>query len=160
MSELTVEQQQFVTYRLSGMTTEEAAKALGITTRTGYRWMRYPRIKDALSIPLSIQEERTAAEIISSKYREKLEATCDAVVNIALNEDAPENVRLRAAQMIQDRLAPAELPQPEQQSGPVSAELLPFVSEEELGLIDQILERAKMRKQEAETKITPMRRTE
>lgn len=163
MSGLSPEQQQFVAYRLSGLSIEETAKATGITPRTGYRWMKLQSVLDALAgVEHHVQEEvaQSAYEIIATKYQAALGPACDTVINIAKDELAPPAARLKAAQMIQDRLAPANLIQQSQTeaAGPIPAELLTFVLEEELAQIDAILARAQQRKQEADSKVTPIRR--
>jgi hypothetical protein len=163
MPGLSLEQQEFVAYRLSGMSVEQAAKQLNITPRTGYRWMNLKTVQDAMAgIEHHVQEEviGTAAEIIASKYRAALPAACDTVVSIAEDVLAPPAARLKAAQMIQERLAPAALEQQQaEQPSLIPPDLLAFVNEEELGLIESIVERARVRKQEAEeNNITQMRR--
>jgi phage terminase small subunit len=152
---LSAQERTFVDACALGQSTMDAAKSTGISYSTAKRWLKRPEIRSALQGTLARveeQAEQTAAEIIISKYKEALEPACDAVVSIVKDSMESGATRLKAAQMIQDRLAPIlkqiEQPQPEQEVIP--RDLLQYLTEDELTMIDQAVQSATNRKAQAE----------
>jgi Homeodomain-like domain-containing protein len=167
MSGLSEQQQHFVAYRLSGHSVEEAAKQCGITPRTGYRWANTQVVQDAMAgIEHYVNEQiieqaaQNAYEVITGIYQKALQPATQAVVAIALDSLAPAPARLKAAQMIQDRMAPALPATDPQQTDQVLADqvLLSYLDEQELAQFQRLVELAQERRQKAEEKITPIRK--
>lgn len=148
-------ERSFVHSLTTGKSLSAAAKAAGISRTTAYDWMKRPEIQAALHPALErVQEqaEQSAAEIIISKYREALEPACDVVVSIVKDPMETGATRLKAVQMIQDRLAPI-LKQPEQQleqNELIPRDLLQYATTEEIEQMEQFVETLQVRRAKAE----------
>ena len=95
----------FVQTRAAGATINESARAAGVSEMTAHRWLKLEEIKNALQTK-EIEIAATAEEIIRAQYESALEESCKIVVQIAKDVLAPAQSRLKAVQMIQERLAP------------------------------------------------------
>jgi phage terminase small subunit len=145
----------FVDSIASGLPILQAATHASISLSTGKRWMKRPDIQEAfrnISAKFQEQAEQTAAEIILEKYKDALVPACDAVVEIVKNPEESGATRLKAAQMIQDRLAPMLKleQQPVEQETTVPRDLLQYATPEELIQIDELVTMLQQRKAQAE----------
>jgi hypothetical protein len=152
---LTPKESQLVQLLSTGMTLPEAAATMDINYQTAYRWMQRPHVKAA-------HEEIT--KDITTLIRKQIEGLSNTAIQ-ALRDILQSNsymAKVQGVKIVLDRLDPETLKVPaqtaEQPHGPIPAELLAFVHEDELAQIDTILARAQDRKMEAEQKITPIRR--
>ena len=160
---LTPNEHLLIEHVSNGTSVRAAAKQIGIDYATARRWLKRPHVAEALDATQArVHEtiEQTAYDIITTKYKDALESTCDVVIQIAQNDETPPAARLKAAQMIQDRLAPviAQPLQPQDTQQALDAILMQYMTDEEITMIEAIMERARVRKAEAEEKITPIRR--
>lgn len=152
---LTPSESQLLQHLITGMSLAEAADAMGSNYQTVYKWMRRPHVKAAY-------EELTRN--VAERIRKQIEGLSD--VAIAALRDILESqsmmAKVQGVKIVLDRLDPESLKVPqaqlETQSGPIPAELLPYLHEDEIASIEQLLARASERKLEAEQKITPLRR--
>src|SRR5882724_11846855 len=103
---LTHSQAKLVTQMMTGATVREAAKVAGIEERTAHNYLVLPQVKDALQTSVKALTE-TARNVLLNRYASALELSCEVVVQIMLDAETPAPARLKAAAMIQDRLAPA-----------------------------------------------------
>ena len=145
---LTPPQEKFVQTYLAGKNIGEAAASAHIDRRTATRWLKLPAMQEALARENEKRAE-TTREIITRIYTEALDISCQVVVEIAQDEEAPAASRLKAAQMIQERLLPASvdasstLPS-EDATGPNGIDWSIF-TQEELAIILPIFENAEKR---------------
>lgn len=155
MSKFGEKEQIFVHALTTGQSISDAAKLAGIGRTTAHRWMERPEIQVVLHPAIEKvqqQVECSAAEIIISKYREALEPACDVVVSIVNNPMESGATRLKAIQMIQDRLAPI-LKQPEQQPEQneiIPRDLLQYATDEEIEQMYAFVEMLQVRRTKAE----------
>lgn len=137
----------------TGMPLSEAAEAIGSNYQTAYKWMKKPYMQAAY-------EDLT--KNIAARVQKQIEGLANTAVTAlkdSLTSARAPMVKFSAATYVLNRVAPeSALQSQNEQSGPVPAELLPFVHEDELATIDAILARAQERKAEAEEKITPIRK--
>ena len=161
MTKLTTEQQQFVTYRLAGMSIRDIAKTMGIAERRAYRWANHPTVQKALKAETSeqVQTEETddvralvvqGIEKLAPRALEALEETLDSRSALA---------KLQAVQLVLGRVAPEQPAQTQEQNGQVlDASLTAYMEPDELDQLERIIARATERKREAEEKVTPIRK--
>lgn len=145
------EQARMIELLVLGKTQTEVAAELDVSLRTITRWLELPQV----------QEEYNALRVCADPHEEikKLAATAINALRDSLTSARAPMVKFSAATYVLNRVAPESALQSQAEaSGPVPAELLPYVNEEELAQIDAILARAQSRKAEAEEKITPLRR--
>lgn len=152
---LTPTESQLLQHLTSGMSLAEAAEAMGSNYQTVYKWMKRPHVQAAY-------EELT--KDIATMVRKQIEGLSNTAIQ-ALKDILQSNsymAKVQGVKIVLDRLDPETLKVPAQQQdtphGPIPAELLPYVHEDELAQIDTILARAQERKRETEEKITPIRR--
>jgi transposase-like protein len=146
-----IKQEQLVQLLLAGKSVTAAAKEIGVTRVTASRWLKLEEVKTALAKGKAIVE-RSAHEIIIEKYREALEPACDVVVEIVKNSTEPAAARLKAVQMIQDRLAPlqgVEQAAPVQE-GAIPQHLLQYATNEELEQVEKLVSLLEQRRDQAE----------
>lgn len=84
---------------LATVTTEQAAKAAGISERTAYRWIKDPQIITALNEAAAQTMQALSRRLIAlgEKAAQVIDETLD-------NADASEGVRLRAAALALDKI--------------------------------------------------------
>lgn len=152
-----IKQDQLVALLLSGMSITDAAEKVGVHRLTATKWLKLENVQQALATKKAIVE-KSAYDIIMEKYQEALEDSCQVVVEI-MNETNPmvasAGARLKAVQMVQDRLAPI-IAQPvessrESQGVLVSHELIPYLAPEEMETIERFIALAEQRKVQAES---------
>lgn len=146
---------QLIQHLTTGLSLSEAAAAMGLEYQNAYRMLKKPHVQAAY-------EDIT--KNIGAYVRKQIENLSTKAIQ-ALNEslESPSHLaKIQAIKIVLDRLDPETLKVPQAQtetaSGPIPAELLPFVHEDELATIDAILARASDRKAEADSKVTPIRR--
>lgn len=152
---LTPNESQLLQHLVSGKSLVEAAEAMGMNYHTVYRWMKRPHVQAAY-------EELT--KDIATLVRKQIEGLSNTA--IAALKDILESqsmmAKVQGVKIVLDRLDPETLKVPqaqaETQTGPIPAELLPYLEEPEIATIEQLLARAQERKMEAEQKITPIRK--
>lgn len=150
-----IKQDQLVTLLLAGKSISLAAKEIGVSRVTASRWLKIEEVQNALMQGKAVIE-KSAYDIIIEKYRAALEPACDVVVEIAKSTMEPAAARLKAVQMIHDRLAPVLAAQPTQeplqgaQGVLVAASTLPYLTDEELGQIEKFVALAEERRAQAE----------
>lgn len=154
MKELTTNQTLLIQHLIAGLTQEEAAQQLGISRKTVQRWLDLPHVAAAYA---EIQQNvtlrvRKQIESLSSQAIEALKESLDSPSHLA---------KIQAIKIVLDRLDPetlkvAQTVQPEPSM--IEPDLLSYLEDHEIKTIDEILERARARKQEAEEKITPLRK--
>lgn len=156
---LPVNQQKFINARMEGKTIAQSAHIAGVSKMTGIRWSKLHTVQEALSVDIQTEALQTARETahdtINKIYTTALEASCLAVQQIMMDAEAPAASRLKAAQMIQDRLAPpveampAPLTTPGQEAS--SGKQIDWIifTPEELAIILPIFEKAERRVVEA-----------
>jgi hypothetical protein len=157
---LSNQQMLLVQYIGQGMSIAEASRKLHLVDKTARRWLKNPHVQEALDHAQAQTIEtvkQTAHEIIIKKYREALEPVTDAVVSIAKDSEAPASARLKAAQMIQDRLAPATTTN--EQTQPQSGRYVDLNAwtMQEIERLDALLQEVENR-QQAEQGVTPLRK--
>jgi transposase len=160
MTEITTKQLLFVECLANSTSVREAASKAGVSQRTGERWVALPEVKAALHDARQGRVEdvkQTAHEIITKMYSEALEPVTKAVVQIAKDSEAPASARLKAAQMIQDRLAPVQATN--EQSQPTTGRYvdLNVWTMQEIERLDALLQEVENR-QQAEQGVTPLRK--
>lgn len=147
------EQVQMIQLLALGKTQAEAATELHVSARTVARWLESPHVREMY------ETLRADMAAVVQEEIKKLASTAVTALKDSLTSAQVPTVRFNAATYVLNRVAPAELLQTQNEShGPIPAELLPFVHEDELASIDSILARAQERKMETEQKITPLRR--
>jgi predicted DNA-binding protein (UPF0251 family) len=152
-----IKQDQLVALLLSGMSITDAAEKVGVHRLTATKWLRVEKVQQALATKKAIVE-KSAYDIITEKYQKALGDSCKVVVEI-MNETNPmvasAGARLKAVQMVQDRLAPiiAQPVEPSQegQGVLVPQTLLPYLAPEELANIESYIALAEQRKVQAES---------
>jgi DNA-binding MarR family transcriptional regulator len=154
MKALTPTQMQLLQMLVAGKSYVEAAEELGISSKTIQRWMTQPHIAEAYR-----QLRENIADYIRLQI-EQLATKAIKALDDSLECEAPA-VRLKASQLVLDRLSPAQVAQQqtEQQQNAMDAALLAYLSDEEMQQFNRLLELARERKREAEeSKVTPLRR--
>jgi len=103
-------QKIFVQARSSGESILQAAKLAGISEMTAHRWLKQTEVQKALStVSIEVmQEVESAADRIRRRYTEQIDTSCSIVIDIASDVMAPAQARLKAVQMIQERVAPLQ----------------------------------------------------
>jgi hypothetical protein len=150
---LTPSESQLLEHLATGMSLADAAEAMGSNYQTVYKWMKRPHVQAAY------EELTKDIATLVRKQIEGLASTAVTALKDSLTSARAPMVKFSAATYVLNRVAPESLLQAQnEQSGPVPAELLPFVHEDELAQIDAILARAQERKTETEEKITPIRK--
>lgn len=147
------EQVQMIQLLALGKTQAEAAAELGISARTVARWLESPHVREMY------ETLRADMAVVVQEEIKKLASTAVTALRDSLTSARAPMVKFSAATYVLNRVAPeSALQNQSEASGPVPAELLPYVLEDELAQIDAILARAQERKREAEEKITPIRK--
>lgn len=96
---LTAKQQRFVRHLLSEKDTRAAARAAGVSERTGYRWIALPAVQAALAD----LEGAALSEVTRGLLR--LASQAIGTLEEAMNEpDARLSARIRAADVVLARL--------------------------------------------------------
>lgn len=150
---ITPEQIQMLQLLVLGKTQAEIAAELGVSPRTIIRWLELPFVQEAYETLKADMARVVQREI------EKLASTAISALKDSLTSARAPMVKFSAATYVLNRVAPESLTSSaEAQSGPIPAELLPFLQEEEIATIENLLARAQERKMEAESKVTPIRR--
>lgn len=146
---------QLIHHLTSGLSLSEAAAMMDMDYQNAYRLLKKPHVQAAY-------EEIT--KNIGVYVRKQIEGLSTKAIQ-ALEDILESNsymAKVQGVKIVLDRLDPETLKIPaqpiEQAHGPIPAELLPYVHEDELAAIDTILARAQERKVEAESKVTPIRR--
>lgn len=150
---LSFDESELIQHLISGKSISEAARILNIADKTARRWLLRPHVAEAYQ---EIQKD------VSAHVREQIKALSTKAIK-ALEEslalsDAP-TVRLKAAQMVLDRVAPEEAKAPaqdplqgqESQGVLVSHELIPYLMPEEMESIERFIGLAEQRKAQAES---------
>jgi hypothetical protein len=150
---LTTEEATLVQHLATGKKHEEIARLMGISAKTVKRWLLRPHVAAALQ---TVKEDvatrvRTQIEELSDKAIEALKASLDV-------EDTPA-VRLKAAQLVLDRVAPEikgdigqSVQDPLQGKGVslISPEALQYLDTEQIKTIDAIVQIAEERRLKAD----------
>ncbi|BCL83136.1 hypothetical protein ccbrp13_56010 [Ktedonobacteria bacterium brp13] len=144
---LTTEEAELVQHLATGKSHEETARLMNISSRTIKRWLTRPHVAESL---LAVKQD------VATHVREQIKALSTKAIqaledSLAL-EDSP-SVRLKAAQLVLDRVAPEQVQsdQPLQgQEGPISKRLLQYLTNEELAQIEHLATLAEQRAQQAE----------
>lgn len=162
-----IKQDQLVKYILAGLSVTDAAKAIGTSRVTATRWLAEPHMKKALAEGKA-DIKKSAHDIIIERYTDALEQSIDVVIEVMGNKDllTPAAARLKAVQMIQDRLAPIiakPAVDPLQGSGEgmgvlVAHELIPYLAPEEMESIERFIGLAEQRKVQAEKDVETLER--
>lgn len=150
-TELTLEQEQLIQHLTTGKSYEEASKLLGISSRTAKRWMDLPHVQEAY---------QSVRQAMSAYVRDQIKALSTKAIKALEDsltlEEAP-TVRLKAAQLVLDRVAPEEAKAPatplqgsEGMGVLVSHELIPYLAPEEMATIESYIALAEQRKVQAE----------
>lgn len=123
----------------------EAAESIGISRRSATRYFALPHVQAAYY---------AAQQDVNSSVRAQIEGLSTTAIK-ALKDILTSNsymAKVQGVKIVLDRLDPETLKVPaqptEQNTGPIPAELLPFVNEDELAQIDAILARAQARRNE------------
>jgi len=157
---LTAPQQRFVAERTAGCNIKEAALNAGVTEQTAHRWLKLPVVQRALIG--EVQEiKESAREVIIRHYTKALDASCQVVVQVAMDSESPAAARLKAVQMIQDRVAPVVTDVTTQNDAPVHHGIdWSIFTEHELSIIQPIFAQAEERRriEQGETTIPQLRK--
>src|ERR1700757_1313215 len=81
---------------------EEAAKAVGISTRTLLRWMKVPEFQAAYR-----EARRTAYSQAVAKLQQGATAAATTLLKVMLDQGTPASVRVRAAECIMNHSSKA-----------------------------------------------------
>jgi hypothetical protein len=81
---------------------EEAAKAVGISTRTLLRWMEVPEFQTAYR-----EARRTAYSQAVAKLQQGATAAATTLLKVMLDQSTPASVRVRAAECIMNHSSKA-----------------------------------------------------
>lgn len=150
---ITPEQIQMLQLLVLGKTQAEVAAELGVSSRTIIRWLELPFVQEAYEA-LKVDMARVVQQEI-----EKLASTAIVALKDSLTSARAPMVKFSAATYVLNRVAPESVLQSQSEpTGPIPAELLPYLHEDEIVQIEQLLARASERKLEAESKVTPIRR--
>lgn len=150
---ISTEQIRMLQLLVLGRTQTEAAQELGVSSRTIIRWLELPYVQEAYET-LKQDMARCVAEEIK-----RLAGTAVNALKDSLTSAQVPTVRFNAATYVLNRVAPESALQSQNEaSGPIPAELLPYLEEPEIVTIEQLLARAQTRKQEADSKVTPIRK--
>lgn len=116
-----------------------------MSERTLWGWLATPHFKAAYE-----QERANLVLEVRNGFSSLARKALTGINDLVDDRETPAAVKLKAYMAAVDRIAPIEnaIAVQEQQSGPIPAELLPFVNEDELAQIDAILARAQARKSE------------
>lgn len=154
---ITAEQELLIQYLISGMSYTDAAKALDVSTKTVNRWLELPLVA------IAYQEAKNHIVDYIKTQVEQLAPKAITALEESLDSTTPQ-VRLRASQMVLDRIAPITKPSEEVQ--PVEPQHglyianYDYATQEELENIQSIQDAINARKEEAEQgKIVQIRRT-
>jgi transposase-like protein len=149
---LSMDESTLIQHLIAGKSISEAARQLGIADKTARRWLDRPHVDTAY------QELKRD---VSAHVRDQIKALSTKAIK-ALEEslalqDAP-TVRLRAAQMVLDRVAPEDakaLAQPlqgQESAGVlVPPQLVAYMAPEEIEAIERICGLAEQRMAQAES---------
>jgi hypothetical protein len=74
---------------------EEAAKSVGISTRTMLRWMKEPEFKEAFR-----KAKRASYDQAVSRLQQAMPLAVQAMLKVLLDPNTPASVRVRAAEVI------------------------------------------------------------
>lgn len=96
-TELTPRQRRFVVAMMAARTVAEAAELVGVTERTGYKYLANPIVKTALSQALDAVLAQATRRVVSS-----MSGALDTLEAIHTDEDAPSGARVSAAKAILD----------------------------------------------------------
>ncbi len=158
--ELTSAQLQFIHERSSGRSIVDAAKIAGVSEQTAHRWLKLPLVQEALAGTRQEIKE-SAREVIIRHYTKALDASCQVVVQVAMDSESPAAARLKAVQMIQDRVAPVVTDVTTQNDAPVHHGIdWSIFTEHELSIIQPIFAQAEERRriEQGETTIPQLRK--
>ena len=95
-------QEEAIVALLSQATVEQAARVVGIGTRTLMRWLQLPEFKAAYH-----KARRDAFGQATSRLQQASGAAVSTILKIMLDKDAPVSSRLRAAESVVDKAAKA-----------------------------------------------------
>ncbi len=93
--ELSSKQTLFVAALLAGHTVLVAAKASGIAEMTAHRWLKDPRVQDAIK-----QARHQAFDTALSRLMDVTSEAIDTLASVMRDKEAPRGVRIRAAQLL------------------------------------------------------------
>jgi len=88
----------FVRALLSGLDVGQAARSVGRSRSTGYRWLQDPAVRRALGDAQSAAFLEVGAGLAARAW-----AALEEIEAVLLDGDAPYNARLRAGELIIDR---------------------------------------------------------
>lgn len=88
----------FIDAIMTGATVAQAAKAAGVTDRTGYTWLHLPEVKDQLR-----QAQTTTINVAGLRLVALVEGAIDALADVLDRPSAPgqNNKRLAAVSMLE-----------------------------------------------------------
>lgn len=146
-NELTSKQQQAIAALLDKPTVRAAADKLGMSERTLWGWLATPHFKAAYE-----EERQNLVLEVRNGFSSLARKALTGINDLVDDTETPAAVKLKAYMAAVDRIAPIESAAAiqEQHSGPIPAELLPYITQEELTLIDNLLAQAQARKAAAE----------
>lgn len=153
MKNLSIDQERLIMLLIAGKTQIEAAKELDVNIKTIQRWLALPHVDQAY------REVRENLSLYVQARIKSLATKAIQALDASLTCDAFPAVRLKASQIVIERLVPvqaqAEQPSAEQA---VDASLLGYMTIDEIETIERIVALATDRKRAAEEKIIPIRR--
>jgi hypothetical protein len=149
-TEATPQQKKLIGMILAGVSIKQASRELGIDESTGKRWMRNPVVLEAYE-KLKKSVEGTVFEQVQALGSKAVKALDDSLSPTELTQN-----RIKAAQMVLDRVLPQQTPgqtgqTPGQASqGLIDASLMHYMSEQEIATIEEIVQAAFTRKEKAD----------
>lgn len=157
-TELSPQQARLIQLLLAGKSQNEAAAELGVSPRTITRWMELPQFTQEYKHIKTDLASQVIGEI-NKLFPKAIKALEDS-----LTCNKAPMVKLQAASMVLERIAPTQvgkgvLAHVEEQQGQIlDPALMSYMTDGEIGLIEDIIKKAEERKREAESKVTPIRR--
>lgn len=143
--ELTATQEKLVAALVQFPTIKAAAESVGITDRTARSYMKLPHVATAYAeiqhnITLHVRKQ---IEGLSSQAIQALEESLASPSHLA---------KIAAIKIVLDRLDPetvkiAQQVQPGAESSIIDPALLAYITDEEMAVIDEVMERARARKE-------------
>lgn len=141
---LTPVQEKLIQALVQYPTIKAAAQSVGITDRTARRYMELPHVKTAYA-------ERQ--QQVTTYVRKQIEGLSSQAIQ-ALKEslDSPSHLaKIQAIRIVLDRLDPetVKIAQQSEQPGQqlLDADLLAYLTDEEMALVESIVQRARARKE-------------
>jgi phage terminase small subunit len=96
-AELSPRQRRFIAAMMTLRTVAEAAQAVGVSERTGYKYLSDPQVRRALSQALDNVLSQVTHRVVSN-----MSGALDTLEAIHTDEDAPTGARVSAARAILD----------------------------------------------------------